>query len=36
MLTRLLIATLILLILIGLAIRANMPADVPDNDGESL
>lgn len=36
MLTRLIIATLILLILIVLAIRANMPTDVPDNDGESL
>lgn len=36
MTARLIIAALILLILIVLAIRANMPADVPDSDGESL
>lgn len=35
MITRLLIAAIILIILIVLAIRANMPADVPDSDGES-
>lgn len=36
MTARLIIATLIILILIVLAIRANMPADMPNNDGETL